>query len=255
MAAEDEKEPKRGGGLHVKELFIAGASSAVAFLVVPLFWESGTLFATAMTPVIVAIVRELLAKPVESVGQVSQRVRAVAPTPAVVVHRPRRGHRDRGQTTQVQEPPPPPSRGPGEDPFGLYEGERAKRRGSRALRIGLVTGLVAFVIVAVLATFTQVTIGGRSFGSDNKPTLTGGSAPGRSSTSEKRDSQDSKRQQQEEASPTPTATPSPGATPTPSPQGSATPTPSATPSPSATPTPPGAAPSATPAPATPTPGG
>ena len=45
-----------GGGLSITTLLIAGASSAVAAFVVPRIWQQGTVFAAAMTPIIVALV-------------------------------------------------------------------------------------------------------------------------------------------------------------------------------------------------------
>ena len=60
----------QGGGLSVKTLMIAGAASAVAALVIPALWRPGTVFAAAMTPVVVALVSELLRKPVETVSTV-----------------------------------------------------------------------------------------------------------------------------------------------------------------------------------------
>ena len=42
--------------LSLKTLLIAGAASAAAAFVIPLFWQPGTVFAAAMTPIIVALV-------------------------------------------------------------------------------------------------------------------------------------------------------------------------------------------------------
>src|SRR5688572_16505322 len=79
---DEERQPPSGTGLSLKDLVIAAASSAAAALIVSQFWQNGTLIATAMTPVIVAIARELLARPVETVGQVGRKISAVAPAPA-----------------------------------------------------------------------------------------------------------------------------------------------------------------------------
>jgi len=61
-------ERRTQGGLSVKTLLIAGAA-----LVIPLVWRPGTVFAAAATPVIVALVTELLRKPVETVSTVRVR--------------------------------------------------------------------------------------------------------------------------------------------------------------------------------------
>ena len=75
------------GGLSPKTLLIAGAASAVAAIVIPMLWRPGTVFAAAMTPIIVAVVSEMLRRPVETVSSV--RVRRT----------------DRG--TAIFDPPPP----------------------------------------------------------------------------------------------------------------------------------------------------
>src|SRR4051812_29339855 len=59
---------KEGGGegLSLQTLVIAAAASAAAAVIVSHVWKNGTVVAAAMTPVIVAIVKELLARPMES---------------------------------------------------------------------------------------------------------------------------------------------------------------------------------------------
>jgi hypothetical protein len=55
-----------GEGLSLQTLVLAAASSAAAAIIVSHVWKNGTVVAAAMTPVIVAILKELLAKPMES---------------------------------------------------------------------------------------------------------------------------------------------------------------------------------------------
>src|SRR4051812_32708429 len=55
-----------GEGLSLQTLVLAAASSAAAAIIVSHVWKNGTVVAAAMTPVIVAIVKELLAKPMDS---------------------------------------------------------------------------------------------------------------------------------------------------------------------------------------------
>src|SRR4051794_16137660 len=59
---------KEGGGegLSLQTLVIAAAASAAAAVIVSHLWKDGTVVAAAMTPVIVAIVKEVLARPMES---------------------------------------------------------------------------------------------------------------------------------------------------------------------------------------------
>src|SRR5919199_1770016 len=63
-----------GSGLSLQTLLISSLAAAAAATVVPMFWEQGTLIATAMTPVVVALVSEGLRRPVERVSAVAPRV-------------------------------------------------------------------------------------------------------------------------------------------------------------------------------------
>ena len=74
MVMADQPEQKSGSGLSFQTLGISAAAAVVAATVVPLFWEHGTIIATAMTPVIVALVSEGLRKPVQHVSTVARTV-------------------------------------------------------------------------------------------------------------------------------------------------------------------------------------
>ena len=238
MSSEPRKQG--GGGLSLKTLVIAGAASATAAFLVPLIWETGTVFAAAMTPIIVTITTELLRRPADTVSAVAKRTTAV---PSAVARR----------VEPVQEPhdefdplaPPPP-----EDVAHLRTRttERTvhaprRRLNSRQWRLALGTGVLAFLCAVIFVTGSQL-LAGRSIGGDNGNSTTFFSGNSRRST----DKDD------EKASPTPTRTPAADATPTPTP--TRTPTPTPTPTPSATPAPTQTAaptPQAAPAPAAPTP--
>ena len=58
----DEKRTQ--GGLSATTLLIAGVASATAAIVIPMLWRPGTVFAAAMTPIVVALVSETLRRPV-----------------------------------------------------------------------------------------------------------------------------------------------------------------------------------------------
>ena len=58
---------EQSGGLSVTTLLIASGSAAAAAVIVPLFWDRGSLVAAAITPVIVTLTSEALKKPVEKV--------------------------------------------------------------------------------------------------------------------------------------------------------------------------------------------
>ncbi len=210
------------GGLSVKTLLIAGAASAAAAIVIPMLWRPGTVFAAAMTPIVVALVSELLRRPVETVSSV--RVRR---TP-------------RG--TAILEPPPeepfdplaPPS---AEDLAILPETpappprlHRRRPLTARQWKLGLATGLVAFASVAAVFTASELVAGDAVSGGGSRTTFFGGSKSERADREQKRDERE-REQPAEKATPTttaePTATPEETPTPTPTP----TPVPTATPEP------------------------
>lgn len=206
-----EKEKSR---LSIETLVISALAAVAAAVLVPMFWERGTLIATAMTPVIVSLASEALRRP-------TQKIKTAAPR--VVV--PRRG------TTERFDPLPPDERDAApairaDDPFGLRA--PARRPVRHHWRLALATGAIAFVIAVVGLTMSELVFGGPATREDGRTTIFGGS------------------NRSDDATPTPTATPTETATPTPTP----TPTPTVTPTPTPTATPtPLAAPEAT----TPTP--
>src|SRR3954464_14943164 len=77
---------KNGGGegLSLQTLVIAAAASAAAAVIVSHLWKDGTVIAAAMTPVIVTLVKEALARPMES-ELVRKPVSKIASSSRVVV--------------------------------------------------------------------------------------------------------------------------------------------------------------------------
>jgi hypothetical protein len=63
-----------GDGLSIKTLLISSLSAAGAAVIVPFLWEPGTLFATAATPIIVALVSEALRRPADRVRQTAPAI-------------------------------------------------------------------------------------------------------------------------------------------------------------------------------------
>jgi hypothetical protein len=246
----DEKKESGGSGLSLQTLLISAAAAAAAATIVPLFWKQGTLFATAMTPVIVALVSEALRKPVEHVKTVAPRVARRSGTGAAV----RRFEPDAARTRDAErigargggperfEPLPPHLRDEtpamrSDDPFGLRAAERRRPR----LKIALATGVLAFFMAAVVVTASELALfGGSVSGERGRTTLLGGKSGA--------DKREDRQQQERKEEATPTATPdaeaTPEATPTVTPE--ATPTVTPTPEGTATPVPP--APTTTPAP-------
>ena len=246
--AEEKKE--RSGGLSLQTLLISAAAAVVAASVVPMVWQQGTLIATAMTPVIVALVSEGLRKPVERVSTVAPRVARRSGTGAAL----RRSDPDaartrdprrlgaRGEGPERFEPLTPDRRDDvptarADDPYGLREAPRRRLR----LRIALVTGALAFFAAAAVVTASELALfGGSVSGERGRTTLFGGD--------ERSSSRDSDRSGQEERDATPTATPEGEATPEPTPTPTPTPEATAIPSPTPTPVPTEAAPTPAPTP-------
>ena len=171
-------------------------------------WPGGALIGAAMTPVIVALVKEALRKPVERVSSVTVRPPRPAPGAAAdaaaagSLHRERaglggpipgrepyegRGRRfepPRGSTVHrstepdghpaVRRPSEPDGhpavRRPSEPEFPVY-GRRPT--GPHRWRLGLVTGLLAFLIAALALTLPELLFGGAA-ANDRGTTLFGG---------------------------------------------------------------------------------
>jgi len=246
------EEPKhKSGGLSIQTLLVSAAAAVAAATVVPMIWEQGTILATAMTPVIVALVSEGLRKPVQTVSAVAPRVarrsgtgaavRRFEPAAAAGARDPERaGARGEGVGGDgVFDPLPPDRRDAApalreDDPFGL----RAARRPRPRLKIALITGALAFVIAAGVVTASELALFGGSVSSDRRTSLFGGK--------EKQASSDSPDEAKPEA--TPTATPQEDATPAPTPSETTAPADTPTPAPAETATPPPAQASPTPAP-------
>ena len=157
----------KGGGLSIQTLLISAAAAVAAATVVPMIWERGTILATAMTPIVVALVSEALRKPVQTVSAVAPKVttrrsgtgaavRRFDPDAARTRDQARVGAR--GDGPERFEPLPPGRRGEepptrDDDPFGLRAESRSP---GRHWKIAVVTGLLAFVIAAGFITFTEL---------------------------------------------------------------------------------------------------
>jgi hypothetical protein len=190
-----EERSARHGGLSLKTLGISSASAVVTATVVPMFWEKGTVLATAITPIVTAIAAEAMSRPVERISTVGVWRRT--PTGTAI--------REGAAPEEVVEPdeerlvvPPAPA-----------DEEKPRRLNPRLVRIGIITGLLGFLIAAALVTASELAIFDKSVGGKDRTSLFGGHV--------------------DQATPTPTAAPAATVTPTA--------TPSATASPTATPTP------------------
>lgn len=211
-------EKDSGSGISIQTLAISAAAAVAAAVIVPMIWERGTLIATAMTPVIVAVVSEALRKPAEKITAVTPLVTRRSGTGAAV--------RD-----PEFDPLPPGERDVAvreDDPFGLRS--RAPARHHWKLALG--TGLAAFAIAAVFLTTSELVLGGPATREGGRTTLIGGGSNDdrekATPTATPEATETPQATETPEATATPTATPTPAPTETPAPL-DATPTPTATP--------------------------
>src|SRR3954452_20712656 len=65
---------EKESGISIQTLIISSLAAVAAAVIVPMIWERGTLIATAMTPVIVAVVSEALRKPAEAISAVPSKL-------------------------------------------------------------------------------------------------------------------------------------------------------------------------------------
>ena len=178
--APPPQPPPPSGGEHIDltTLVISALASAAAAYLTSRIWARGTLLSAAMTPVIVALVKEGLRRPTEKVATV---------VPAVVTAPSRWTRPSAGEPGLVPEEPPPPAPAP-VDPVAphvvlppVVAGESGPVRvySTRARRLrwrlAVITGLLGFLICVALYTVPEL-IAGRSIGrgSSNATTIFGG---------------------------------------------------------------------------------
>jgi hypothetical protein len=202
-------EKEKQSGISIQTLVLSSLGAVAAAVIVPMIWDRGTLIATAMTPVIVALTSEALRRPAEKITAVTPRVTRRSATGAAV------------RTPESFDPLPPEEREAApvlrdDDPFELRRRPPVVRH---HWRLALATGLAAFAVAAVVLTTSELVFGGPATKDSGRTTLFGG----------------------RNATPTATASPTPGATETPAeeetPEATATPTPTPTPTPTVAPAP------------------
>ncbi len=207
--------PARSSNVDLITLAIAAVASGVAAFVTSKVWTGGTLISAAMTPVIVALVKEGIARPVDVT---TRRVRDLTTGKTMEVEVPVEDDFD-----PLAPPAPPPGTEPG---ITLHRETRARK----PWKIALITGLLAFAIAAVVITVPQVIANASGGGGGGGGTTYFGGGSKR---------KDSKQQDgSKDATPTPapdaTRTAAPEATQTPEPDATEEATPSATPTPTPT---------------------
>ena len=171
------RDRERSQRLQIDTLIVASLASATAALVTSFVWRPGAIVGAALTPVIVAIVSELLQRPAQRITQV-RAVRRV-PEPSAAVHEIRAARlRERekaavGPPEPVRDrladplPPPlvePPAAAVTTAPLRVYRKPRPN------IRLALVTAAAAFAIATAALTLPEL-IGGGSVTGDGRTTL------------------------------------------------------------------------------------
>ena len=170
--------PPNPSGLRVSTLVIAALTSVITATVVSRLWAPGTVWATAMTPVIIAVVREMLERPARRVSSVASRYypSPVAKTARTVAEPPPEAHA-----------PPPPVPGAEYSKMRVYRRERAIP--GRRWKLAIATGLLAAVIAIAAMTLPELVAGRSIVSSSNDTTIFGGHrnthrSPSRSTTTD-----------------------------------------------------------------------
>ena len=154
--------------MSVRTLLIAAVASATAAIVTSHFWRAGTPITAAVTPVIVALVSELLHRPTERIAQrITVDRTAVLPEGAGA-----------GPPPQRPEEEPLPRYAPSEPgseqvPVRVY-GRRQKARRRIAVGVVVTTAVLAFAIAAAALTVPELIGGGSIGGGDRDTTIFGG---------------------------------------------------------------------------------
>src|SRR4051812_3282676 len=180
MASQGQQQPTRASessGIELTTLFLSAIASAVAAYVTSKIWAAGTLFSAAMSPVIVAVVKEGLRKPTEVVANVaapSRWTRTSASDTALVP--------DPGQVpARVPDAPVvdpdaphvvlPPVVATEHSAVNVYSTRSSRLR----WRVAVLTGLLGFVVCVLVFTVPEL-IAGESIGrgSGQATTIFGG---------------------------------------------------------------------------------
>ena len=168
-----EREEQRR--LNMRTLVIASAASAAAALLTSQLWIAGTWIAAAMTPVIVALVSEMLHRPTERIARrVTSERAAVLPEAGGAAPPAREEAPARTDTAARPQPPATPARVYRSGEPGSRPAPAGRRRRKIAYGVVFGTAALAFVIVVVALTATEL-IAGDSIGkNDSRTTLFSG---------------------------------------------------------------------------------
>jgi hypothetical protein len=167
-----------GGGLSVRTLAIASAASLTAAIVSSRLFPPGTIYASALTPVIVAAVSEMLNRPADRVSELRRQRRTLvmeaARAPLGEEAGALRGAPGFAQGADAEEELAVSGNGTGDAPPIRIHGR--KRRAVLHPKVWLATGAAAFVIVVAVLTLPELIFGG-AVANNHRTTIFGGGSP------------------------------------------------------------------------------
>jgi hypothetical protein len=160
----------RNEGIDLPTLLITAVASAAAAYTCSKIWAPGTLASAAFTPVLVAIIKEALARPTQAV------------TKAVPVRGVVRSTPPPSQSAESPQPPEAPALDrvpqPGEVTYYHQSpgagGGGGAGSGGRRWRLAIVTGLLGFVVAVLVLTIPELVAGQAASGGGRSTTLFGG---------------------------------------------------------------------------------
>ncbi|MEJ7797859.1 MAG: hypothetical protein WKF42_05100 [Solirubrobacteraceae bacterium] len=166
-ATPHQAAPRPRAGVDMQTLWITAAASAAAAYACSQIWTPGTLAAAAFTPVLVAILKEALAKSTEVV------VRAVPVRGVVRSARPEGPQQSdpRERATVIAADDDDAASRVSQAGEIQYHGSSGRRRG---WRVAIVTGLLGFLVAAVVFTVPELVAGGSAAGNGRGTTIFGG---------------------------------------------------------------------------------
>jgi hypothetical protein len=166
-----------GAGIDVTTLFLTACASAAAAYTCSKIWAPGTLASAAFTPVLVAVIKEALAKPTQAVARavpvrgVVRSASAGEPGHPEASWSAASGGEQLGGDHAPAAPYADPAARVAQPGEIQYHGTGRRMRG---WRLAIVTGLLGFLICAVVFTVPELVAGGSAAGGGRETTLFGG---------------------------------------------------------------------------------
>jgi hypothetical protein len=166
-----------GGGLSVRTLLIASAGSLTAAVLTSRLFPPGTIYASALTPVIVAAVSEVLNRPADRVSELRRQRRTLvleaSRAPLGEEGAALRGAPEFAQGAAADEELVTTNGSGHEPPIRIH---RPRRRLLHP-KVWIATGLVAFAVAAALLTLPELIFGGAVATTHRTTFFGGGSSP------------------------------------------------------------------------------